>query len=143
MGAYNTLDSAGLLIEYGYVYEPQFTNSNTRKDVLQEMAWQTYLSILDYFDKSSEKENVILPYEWNSNLRKGINNDEGVLALQFLLAKKGFYPPSGSNLNICPISGSFGNCTLQAVKDFQKEYNISPASGFVGELTREQLNELE
>jgi peptidoglycan hydrolase-like protein with peptidoglycan-binding domain len=44
-------------------------------------------------------------------------------------------------LNRCPLSGSFGNCTLQAVKAFQAKYGIIPNSGFVGEITRDKLNE--
>ncbi|MEA2112964.1 MAG: N-acetylmuramoyl-L-alanine amidase [Patescibacteria group bacterium] len=143
LGSFNTLDAAGLLVEYGYIYEPQFTNSNTRQPLLKEMAWQTYLSLADFFSKDLKKDNLMLPYQWDLNLSKGMNNNEDVLAMQFLLSQQGFYPPYGYNLNDCPISGSFGNCTLRAVKDFQTEYSIIPTSGFVGELTRNKLNEFE
>jgi len=139
-GAFNTLDAAGLLIEYGYIYEPQFTNPNTRESVLREMAWQTYLGVLDFFGGGSEKGSLILPYRWNFDLKKGTNDNRDVLALQFFLTNEGFYPPQSSDFNDCPVSGSFGNCTLQAVKDFQEKYSIMPSSGFVGELTRKRLN---
>ena len=142
-GAFNTLDAAGMLIEYGYVYEPQFTNSNTREAVLKKMAVQTYLGVLDFFDKEPKREIVSLSHGWENDLKKGLNNNRDVIALQFLLASKGFYPPTGLSLNQCPTSGSFGNCTLSAVKSFQKNYDIVPASGFVGPLTRSKLNDFK
>ncbi len=143
LGVANTLDASSLLIEYGYIYEPQFTNSNTKEIILQEMAMQTYLGVLDFFDEDSIKTTATLPYRWNFDLKKGMKNNKDIFALQTFLVGEGFYPPFGSNLTNCPMSGGFGNCTLQAVKTFQEEYNIVPAFGFVGSLTRNKLNEFK
>ncbi len=39
------------------------------------------------------------------------------------------------------ISGVFDPQTLQAVRDFQKTNNITPATGFIGDTTRQKINE--
>ena len=142
LGALNTLDAASLLIEYGYIYESQFTHPNTRQLLLQEMAWQTYAGVLDFFSKVPKKEIALLPYEWQSDLKQGIKSSRDVLALQLFLAQQGFYPPVGANLNDCPISGTLGDCTVRAIKNFQKENSI-PVSGWVDSITRLKLNEFQ
>jgi hypothetical protein len=57
-----------------------------------------------------------------------------VTELQQLLTKLGFY--NG------PVTGYFGNLTRRAVIKFQQTYGISPATGFVGPLTRGKLNQV-
>ena len=52
IGANNSLDSAALLIEYGYIYESQFMNKKTRPVVFKKLATQTYLGIKDFFEKN-------------------------------------------------------------------------------------------
>ncbi len=146
IGAYNTLDPAVLLIEYGYIYETQFINPKTRTLAIEESALQTYLGILDFFGiKELEKENIYntaaLPYLWDNNLKKGTRGSKDVFALQTALAFQFFYPPAQKSKNDCPVNGNFGPCTARAVIDFQKKYDIEPASGFVGPLTRSKLNE--
>ncbi|MCX6731601.1 MAG: N-acetylmuramoyl-L-alanine amidase [Candidatus Parcubacteria bacterium] len=49
LGANNSLDSAALLIEYGYIYESQFMNKKNRPLVFKKLATQTYLGIIDFF----------------------------------------------------------------------------------------------
>jgi N-acetylmuramoyl-L-alanine amidase len=49
VGAHNTSDAASLLIEYGYIYEPQFQNPETRSVAMRDLALQTYLGLQDFF----------------------------------------------------------------------------------------------
>ncbi len=145
VGAYNTLDPAVLLIEYGYIYEARFTSPQVRTLAIKESALQTYLGILDFFGTGKIEERNIyntatLPYLWGNNLKRGTRGSKDVYALQTALSFQFFYPPLQKNKNDCPINGNFGPCTARAVTDFQKKYNISPASGFVGPLTRSKLN---
>ncbi len=49
LGKYNTLKAPSLLIEYGYMYEPQFQNYATADTVFKNLALQTYKGIADYF----------------------------------------------------------------------------------------------
>ncbi len=146
-GAYNTLDPAVLLIEYGYIYEAQFINPKTRTLAIEDLALQTYFGVLDFFGKKELQKNNIyntatLPYLWNDNLKKGVRGNKDVFALQTALAFQFFYPPTQKSKNDCPVNGNFGPCTARAVIDFQKKYNIEPASGFVGPITRFKLNTL-
>ena len=140
IGAYNTLRTVGLLMEYGYIYESQFTHPDIRDTILREMAFQTYLGIKRYFGEKDNFTSYILPHYWENNLKKGMKYNKDVFALQTMLASKGYYPPSGYNLNDCPITGSFGGCTFKAVQQYQKSKNIQ-ATGYVGPLTRKKLNE--
>ena len=50
VGANNTADSASVLIEYGYIYEKQFQDAQTRDQKLKELAFQTYLGLKDFFE---------------------------------------------------------------------------------------------
>lgn len=144
VGANNSLDSAALLIEYGYIYESQFMNQEIRPLVLKELARQTYLGIKDFFGATSpnENKNIATPYQWENNLKKGTLNNKNVFALQMALIDENLYPTPGFEKNKCPINGNFKECTETAVKKFQKKYDIEPISGYVGPLTREKLNEL-
>lgn len=49
IGSHNSADAASILIEYGYIYEPQFANETVRAPYLQKAAYQTYLGIQDFF----------------------------------------------------------------------------------------------
>jgi len=144
VGAYNTLDAAGLLIEYGYIYESQFVNSEIRPLIIKELAFQTYSGIMNFFEgeAGNNRTSAILPYFWKDDLAKGMKNSKEVLALQTALILRNFYPPKNFSKNDCPISGNFGECTFSALKEFQKEYSIEPANGFFGPMTRKKLNEL-
>jgi hypothetical protein len=70
-------------------------------------------------------------YNFTFNLKLGMNG-EAVTELQKRLTSEGVYSS--------PITGYFGQLTLAAVKLYQTKHNIVPASGFVGSLTRAQLN---
>jgi N-acetylmuramoyl-L-alanine amidase len=49
VGQNDTAKAASILIEYGYIYEPQFTNPEIRSLALKDLANQTYLGIEDFF----------------------------------------------------------------------------------------------
>ncbi|HLP44215.1 MAG TPA: N-acetylmuramoyl-L-alanine amidase [Candidatus Nanoarchaeia archaeon] len=146
IGSHNTLDGAGVLIEYSYIYEPQFTDPSTRAVMMSDLALQTYLGVQDFFgnktDEGGPYGSRLLPYQWNTDLDKISTINPDVLSLQAALAQEGLYPPPGNSKNDCPISGFFGSCTQKSVALFQEKYGLQPALGFVGELTRSKLNEL-
>lgn len=146
LGSNNTLDGAGMLIEYGYIYEPAFANEATRAAVLQDLALQTYLGITDFFEKKETVEDTLatalLPYRFERDLSENTNAQRDVLSLQAALALAGVYPPAGKTKNNCGLTGFFGPCTREAVRFFQAQYGITPAEGFVGEKTRARLHSL-
>ena len=70
-------------------------------------------------------------YQFTRNLSIGMSGND-VTALQNRLTQEGVY--NG------PITGTFGPLTLAGVKAYQTKYGISPVSGYVGPMTRAQLN---
>lgn len=72
-------------------------------------------------------------FNFTTNLSLGSSGND-VMELQKLLTQLGLYTG--------PINGSFGPVTLAAVRAFQLKYGL-PATGFVGPLTRAELNSLE
>lgn len=144
LGSYNTLDGTGILIEYGYIYESQFTDQLTQKEILKDMAYQTYLGITNFFDKekynSEYWKSTLLPNNWSRNLDKGDRGSD-VLSLQAALVLEGFYPPKDYSPDECPVTGKYGDCTVEAIKDFQERYGIK-TTGVTGPKTLEKLNEL-
>jgi N-acetylmuramoyl-L-alanine amidase len=145
LGRYNTADVPSILIEYGYIYEPQF-NKSVRDATLKEYAYQTYLGINEFFETDDEQgfnfQTATLPYEWKNDISGSYKQSADVFALQLALHKYDLYPPKGKNLNQCPISGVFGACTKLAVNNFQNKYSITGEEGRVGPITREILNTL-
>lgn len=146
VGSHNSLDAVGMVVEYGYIYESQFLNKNIRSLMLNELAFQTYAGILSFFESDGITDGrygtSILPHHWESGFKYGLKNSEAVLAIQLALLFENMYPPAGFDKHQCPLSGNFGNCTLLAVKEFQKKYSIGSENGEVSLLTRSKLNEL-
>lgn len=144
IGAYNTTNSASMLIEYGYIYEPQFTNPAVRSSTLKDLAFQTYLGVQDFFgsgnDVSLAYDTLMLPHAWKDDLSSSKGSTDDVLALQSALLLDGVYPGNGKTKNDCPRSGRIGPCTLDALNMFQKKYGITGESGVVGDKTRDLLN---
>ncbi len=143
VGSYNTIDPVSILIEYGYIYEKHFTDKNIDDVIFKEMANQTYLGVLNYLnnreDVTKETFNSLSFYQnMGGNLKIG---DSGldVLFLQDFLRDNSFYPYNKS-LNECPINGSFGKCTQDSLKQFQKKNSLE-ATGFLGEKTKEIINQ--
>ena len=125
VGSYNTVDSVVALVEYGYIYESQFTDQKVKDVILKELAQQTYFGIMDYLNDTKSEYKTFKDFDnfkWTRNLSFG---DRGldVLALQDFLHDKGYYPHN-DNLNNCPLNGNFGNCTESALKKYQSDNNI-------------------
>ncbi len=155
VGSNASRDGISILAEYGYIYEPQFTNKETKEIILKELAYQTYIGIKKFFDGDdlpvNNYETTLLPYEWSRSLKKGMEGLRDILYLQIALHKEGLYPPEGKTFNDCPINGVFRNCTFEAVKKFQEKYaneilaendKTEKSSGFAGPKTLAKLNEL-
>ncbi len=144
LGAYNTVDPASVLIEYGYIYEQKFLDDDVREVMMKELAFQTYQGLNRFFGKYGEVfqtyQTTLLPHVWTKPLVQGAGSHPGVLSLQVALLFENLYPPEGESKRDCPLTGNFGPCTARAVKSFQEKYGL-PASGTVGELTRQKLNE--
>ncbi len=143
-GSNNTVDGASMLIEYGYIYEPQFANPIIRKAIIKELALQTYLGLGDFFGETTSiaepYDTTFLPYVWDATLRKSKTTNKGTLALQAALMHQGFYPPANRTKNDCPLSGVFGSCTRMALEEFQDQWNIPGNGTIVGSQTRAKLN---
>jgi N-acetylmuramoyl-L-alanine amidase len=148
VGSNNNADAPSMLIEYGYIYEPQFQDPEIRDMALRDMAFQTYLGLQDFFGQKSPAsvvyDTLMLPHEWQKNISKtnsGLATTD-VFALQSALVVDGDYPAGDISKNDCPRSGFFGDCTAKALNVFQDKYNIRGESGFVGTKTREVLNSM-
>lgn len=145
IGTYNTTNSASMLIEYGYIYEPQFQTLEVRKKVIKDLAFQTYLGLQDFFgegdDVSFAYDTLMLPHSWKNELTTSKGESEDILALQSALLLDGVYPGEGRTKNDCPRTGKIGPCTLGAIESFQKKNGIMNETGIVGEKTRSVLNQ--
>lgn len=150
IGAFNTSDAASLLVEYAYIYEPQFADPEVREAAIRDLAFQTYLGIQDFFDPSVTAEaalaydTLMLPHRWDgehSNSRV-LTAPVEAFALQSALAYVGIYPPLGRSKNDCPRTGRIGPCTKEAIAQFQRAYGIEGELGALGEKTTAKLNDL-
>jgi N-acetylmuramoyl-L-alanine amidase len=143
IGAYNTLRAPSLLIEYGYIYEPQFWYGPIRRTVMTDSAYETYLGLIDFFNAtntiSSNKTSTLFPKKWTAIPGVG-KHDMSVYLLQKALTSVGVYPPKGETLYTCPLTGKVGGCTKRAIVEFQKSQGIKEA-GF-GVKTRAALEKV-
>ena len=146
IGAKNTADAASMLIEYGYIYESQFTNPSVRDLALKDLAFQTYLGLQDFFDPSnviglaSSYDTLVLPHEWRSPMSAKSPSSQDVFSLQTAFISDGLYPPTKMDMNDCPRTGTIGPCTKAAIEAFQKKYGITGEKGIVGPNTLNVLN---
>jgi hypothetical protein len=137
-----------MLIEYGYIYEPQFNDPNLHDVVMKDLAFQTYLGLQDFFDDknpaniSGSFDTLVMPYTWSSQIADKNFNVKDVYSLQTALISSGVYPPINRSLNDCPRSGIFGVCTKTAVEAFQNKYGITGERGIVGLKTLDVLNKM-
>jgi N-acetylmuramoyl-L-alanine amidase len=138
LGAYNTAEFASVLVEYAYIYESKITNAGARKAVLDDMAHQTYRGIEDFFGAPKGKDTLALPFPWTVGKIATGSSTPQIYALQVALHKLGFYPPQGQLLIGCPISGTAGACTTDALKAFQKSKGWEQ-TGSIGNLTKAAL----
>ena len=147
VGSNNSANSASMLIEYGYIYEPQFQDPIIREIALKDLAYQTYLGLQDFFGQTKQGvvyDTLTLPYTWNKTISKtnAGNLKSDVFSLQSALIINGNYPAQGSTKNDCPRSGVFGPCTVEAINAFQVKHGVKGESGFFGPKTRAALGAL-
>jgi N-acetylmuramoyl-L-alanine amidase len=127
LGANNSAESAALLIEYGYIYEPQFANPAAREVALADYAYATYLGLQDFFrDPVASTGSVAVPYDWP---RAGASGKDAY-ALQATLRYEGLYPPPGETLHDCPLSGHVGPCTKAAIRAYEAARGLVEAGTF-------------
>lgn len=142
IGASASLDAVGVLIEYGYIYEPQVIQPALRPFTVAELAQQTYNGFKQYFEKSASSLPVFtLPHRWTREWEEGAANEPDIFALQIALSRGGWYPPTGKTRTNCPTSGTFGPCTRGALRAFQERYGLD-VSGALDSSTIVKLNQL-
>ncbi len=146
IGVNNTAAAASMLVEYGYIYEQQFTNVEVHTQAVSDLAFQTYLGLQDFFGSGNNitraYDTLMLPRTFNRQMSKTGYKPENVFALQTALILEGAYPPDKNNKNSCPRSGKFGPCTEEALAVFQKKHKIVEEKGYVGTKTLGILNQL-
>jgi N-acetylmuramoyl-L-alanine amidase len=140
IGSNNTAKNAALLIEYGYIYEPQIQNPATRETALADYAYQTYLGLQDFFHDPVEAApgTVSLPHSFIGVSARADSAGPGVYALQSALRLLGSYPAGGESLSNCPVSGKAGPCTTAAIRAYQRRHGLEP-TGQLGPQTRRIL----
>lgn len=144
VGRYNTLDAPSILVEYGYIYERQFTAPDIRRAVIKEMAFETAIGIQDFFATRVVEHippaTTLLPFTWDRELVPAKQPSLPVLSLQAALHAEGYYPAATSTLHDCPLSGYFDLCTTSALKKFQVDHGVAEELGKLGTTTRGILN---
>lgn len=130
VGANNTSDAASLLIEYDYIYQPQFTNQKMRSLALKDLAYQTYLGLQDFFIQNNnvspaDSYHPSLLYDWKNFAVDKNSPPADIYALQTSLLLLGEYPPAGKSKNDCPRNGLFGTCTREALRAFQNKHGLA------------------
>lgn len=140
IGSNNSIEGASVLIEYGYIYEPQFQHASVRSVAIADYAYQTYLGLQDFFNDPvvSTSGSLSFPYDWRNVTGQKNERGPGVYALQAALRYLGYYPPSGKTFSECPISGKVGACTRSAIIEYQRVNNLD-TTGLVGPKTRTAL----
>ena len=146
VGAYNSVDAASMLIEYGYIYEPQFTDATLHDSAIKDLAFQTYLGLQDFFDprnavnQTSSVDTLVMPHQWTNSITANNAKVSDIFALQTALVIDGDYPPNNKSMNDCPRNGSLGPCTKAALQSFQDKFGITSEKGMVGPKTIDALN---
>lgn len=141
IGSNNSADGAALLIEYGYIYEPQFQEPSILPVAVADYAYQTYLGLQDFFNDPvpSTRGSISFPYDWSKVSGKKNERGPGVYALQAALHSLGYYPPAGRSFSDCPVSGVAGDCTRSAVMEYQRAKGLE-TTGILGPQTRDALS---
>ncbi len=141
IGSNNSVDGAALLVEYGYIFEPQFQDASVRPVAVADYAYQTYLGLQDFFKDplAPSYGSVSFPYDWTKVTGMKGERGPGIYALQAALHHLGYYPPSGRSFSDCPISGAAKACTRSAVEEYQRARGLEE-TGVLGPETRAALN---
>lgn len=95
---------------------------------------QGRLSLLKKQQERSSSGSEVVTFALNRNLFLG-QRGEDVKWLQRFLINQGVYPEA-------LVTGYYGYLTQKAVIRFQRKFNISPAIGYVGPITRAKIKEL-
>jgi N-acetylmuramoyl-L-alanine amidase len=140
VGSNNSASDAALLIEYGYIYEPQFLKPSVRAVAVTDYAYETYLGLQDFFKAPAPFPfgSVSFPYDWSEVDTAGRNSGPGIYALQAALHYLGYYPPAGKSFSDCPVSGMTGPCTRAALSAYQTTHGLE-ATGALGPQTQAKL----
>ncbi len=139
LGSYNTAHFASVLIEYAYIYESKITYPEARGAVEDDFAYQTYRGLQDFFNAPVAGDDTLaLPFAWTVGPMTVGSSSPQVYALQVALHKLGFYPPADQLLIGCPVSGYVGDCTIAALKNFQKGKGLEQ-TGAIGPKTKAAL----
>jgi N-acetylmuramoyl-L-alanine amidase len=147
IGSANSLKSAVALVEYGYIYEPQFLDPVIRTSVIRDLAFQSYMGIHRFFGDQAKYSGTfqtpLLPYTWTNNVEYGALYNDDILHLQAALRYFDMYPASGDEELDCRMTGHFNPCTQTGLLAFQTKYKIPGGDGFtLGPKTRAKLNAL-
>lgn len=105
------------------------------KDYSPIESWAIIVDLPNNWKELLTDETIKPKFFFQNNLYAGLRNKE-VKTLQDCLKWLGCFSKAQES------TGYFGPITLEAVKVFQQRYQINPAAGFVGILTRTKLNEL-
>ncbi|MFA6095093.1 MAG: peptidoglycan-binding protein [Candidatus Paceibacterota bacterium] len=144
LGSNNTLNAASVLVEYGYIYESQFSNPEIRNGVFEALSTETCKGFVEFFAPARKELFIrcgsVLSSLPKSSVKKG-DLSADVFSVQRALTELGFIPARGYTQRSCTVNGKFGPCTELAVKTFQKKYKI-PSTGVVGNLTIAKLRSL-
>jgi len=140
VGSNNTADGVAILIEYGYIYEPQFQNPSILPVAIANYAYETYLGLQDFFKDPvpSHRDTLVASYDWASVSASNGAQGPDIYALQSALRHLDFYPPTGKSFSDCPISGKAGPCTQAALSAYQKANGLE-TTGTLGPKTRAAL----
>ncbi len=140
VGSNNSADNAALLIEYGYIYEPQFQNASILPLAERDYAYQTYLGLQDFLGDpvTLMYGSASLPYDWSQVTAVRGERGPGVYALQAALHYLGYYPTAEDSFSDCPVSGKVGPCTRAAIEAYQRAHGLE-ATGTLGPQTRAAL----
>lgn len=140
VGSNNSANDAALLVEYGYIYEPQFQDPSIRALAITDYAYQTYLGLQDFFKDPIPLTHgsISFPYDWTKVTANMKEHGPQIYALQAALHHLGFYPPTGKNFSDCPVSGKVGPCTQTAIEQYQTAHHLE-ATGTIGPQTSAAL----
>lgn len=133
VGANNSRLDSSVLIEYGYIYEPQFVEEMLRHTTLRELAFQTYRGLADHYGSRKIKEydfkSSLLPFPFTEPVSLKTNFDSYILSMQAAMREEGLFPPDKKSLRDCPMTGSMSECLKRSILLFAEKYRGEVAAG--------------